>query len=100
MRKFNFYVSGILYGKLKFNSDRTFFRKLDVFSGKLGEWEILTEQENQFYQSFLKMDFLSIAKETGLYEEQLKGTGEVSFDGQRYTSDDGRNYLQIGRAHV
>lgn len=94
MRKFNFYVSGIHYGKLKFDSDRTFFRKLDVFSGKLGEWEILTEQENQFYQSFLKMDFLSIAKETGLYEEQLKGTGEVSFDGQRYTSDDGRNYLQ------
>ncbi len=94
MERFNFYVSGILYGKLKFDSDQTFLRKLDVFTGELGEWEILTEQDNRFYQSFLKMDFLSIAKKAGLYEENLKGTGEIVLDGQRYTSDDGRNYLQ------
>ena len=55
MERFNFYVSGILYGKLKFDSDQTFLRKLDVFTGELGEWEILTEQDNRFYQSFLKM---------------------------------------------
>lgn len=94
MEIFNFYVSGILYGKLRLDSDQTFLSKLDVFSGKLGEWEILTEKENEFYRSFLKMDFLSIVKEKGLYEENLRGTGEIVFGGQRYTSEDGIHYLQ------
>ncbi len=65
-----------------------------LFSGELGGWEPLTEKENGFYKSFVKMDFLSIAEKLELYEKELKGTGEISFAGERYTSEDGCSYLQ------
>lgn len=94
MRTFNFYVSGILYGKLKMGDMHLLLCKLDVFSGSLGEWEALTEKDNQFYKSFLKMDFMEIAEKVDLYEEELKGQGEIIFKGERYTSEDGCNYLQ------
>ena len=40
------------------------------------------------------MDFLSIAEKLELYEKELKGMGEISFAGERYTSEDGCSYLQ------
>ena len=99
MRTYNFYASGILYGKLKISSEGTFLCKLDVFSGELGEWEILTERDNQFHQTFLKINFMAFAEKACLYEKKLSGTGEIIFDGERYTSDDGRNYLQRDVRH-
>ncbi len=94
MRTFNLYVSGILYGRLRTGNGQTFICRLDVFSGEPGGWEPLTEKENGFYKSFVKMDFLSIAEKLELYEKELKGTGEISFAGERYTSEDGCSYLQ------
>lgn len=71
MRTFNLYVSGILYGRLRTGNGQTFICRLDVFSGKPGDWEPLTEKENGFYKSFVKMDFLSIAEKLELYEKEL-----------------------------
>lgn len=94
MKIFNIYISGILYGKLKIDGEKLLIRKLDIFTGELNDWEIFTEDDRQFYQSFVKMDFALIAKKAELYGQKLLGQGEISFDGERYTSDDGMNYQQ------
>lgn len=94
MRTYNFYVSGIFYGRLRMGEGQTLLSRRDVFSGNSEEWKSLTEKENGFYKSFMKMDFLAIAEKADLYEKHLKGTGEIVFDGERYTSEDGLNYLQ------
>ncbi len=94
IRIFSIYVSGILYGKLKIGDGEPSLRSLDVFSGTLRDWKPLSGEENAFYQSFLKMDLAKTAEKIGRYESQLKGTGEFSFDGERYTSEDGVHYLQ------
>lgn len=93
MKIYNFYVSGILYGKLKIGGEKLLISKLDVFTGKLKEWEVFTEDDRQFYKSFIKMDFKRIAEKAEFYGSMLFGRGEISIDGERYTSDDGVNYL-------
>ena len=39
MAVFNLYVSGILYGKLDLAPGAPRIRRLDVFTGELGDWE-------------------------------------------------------------
>lgn len=94
MKTYNFYVSGILYGKLRTGTGQPLLRRLDVHTGELGEWEALTERENRFYRSFLKMDLADIAGKAERYGRRLRGVGEFSFEGERYTCEDGRNYIQ------
>ena len=61
MAVFNLYVSGILYGKLDLAPGAPRIRRLDVFTGELGDWEPLTPEIAGEYKSFLKMDFLTLA---------------------------------------
>ena len=67
MPVFNLYVSGILYGKVDFALEAPRIRRLDVFTGSLGDWEPITPEISGEYKSFLKMDFLTLAKHTGEY---------------------------------
>ena len=76
MRTYNFYVSGIFYGRLRMGEGQTLLSRRDVFSGNSEEWKSLTEKENGFYKSFMKMDFLAIAEKADLYEKHLKGMGK------------------------
>ena len=44
MTVFNLYVSGILYGKLELDPAAPRVRRLDVFTGTLGDWEPITPE--------------------------------------------------------
>ena len=94
MPVFNLYVSGILYGKVDFALEAPRIRRLDVFTGSLGDWEPITPEISEEYKSFLKIDFLTLAKHTGEYVQALCGKGEFMVAGERYTSKDGIHYLQ------
>lgn len=94
MPVFNLYVSGILYGKVDFAFEAPRIRRLDVFTGSLGDWELITSEISEEYKSFLKIDFLTLAKHAGEYVQALCGKGEFMVAGERYTSEDGVHYLQ------
>ena len=94
MAVYNLYVSGILYGKLEFAPAAHRVRRLNVFTGELGEWEALTPEINGTYKSFLKLDFLSLGDKWEKYPQVLRGQGEFHIGGERYTSEDGVHYLQ------
>ena len=94
MPVFNLYVSGILYGKVDFALEAPRIRRLDVFTGSLGDWELITSEISEEYKSFLKIDFLTLAKHAGEYVQALCGKGEFMVAGERYTSEDGVHYLQ------
>ena len=94
MRRFDLYVSGILYARLQFGEGAPRIRKLDVFSARFSPWAELTEKDRAFYRSFVKLDLARLAQNLGEYERRLRGSGELFAAGERYTSGDGRNYLQ------
>ena len=94
MTVFNLYVSGILYGKLELDPAAPRVRRLDVFTGTLGDWEPITPEISGECKSFLKMDFLVLAEHAGEYPQALCGKGEFQVAGERYTSEDGVHYLQ------
>lgn len=98
MKHYHLYVSGILYGKVKFDTNPVSVSKLDISTGNLCPWEPLTEADNQFYKSFTKIDLLKLSRHFSDYEQGLSGAGErcVSLPegSERYTSDDGVWYLQ------
>ena len=94
MTVYNLYVSGILYGKLELAPGAPRIRRLDVFTGKLGDWEPITPEISEEYKSFLKMDFLTLAEHAGEYPQALCGKGEFQVAGERYSSEDGVHYLQ------
>ena len=85
MAVYNLYVSGILYGKLEFVPAGPRIRRLDVFTGELGEWEALTPEINGTYKSFLKLDFLSLGDKWEKYPQVLRGQGEFHIGGERRT---------------
>ena len=85
MAVFNLYVSGILYGKLDLAPGAPRIRRLDVFTGELGDWEPLTPEIAGEYKSFLKMDFLTLAERAGAYDRALCGKGEFQVAGEQLT---------------
>lgn len=98
MKLYHLYVSGILYGKLNFDSQPVSISKLDIASGTLLPWEPLSESDNAFYKSFTKIDLLKLSRQFSDYENTLLGSGEICASlpegDERYTSEDGSWYLQ------
>ena len=98
MKLYHLYVSGILYGKLNFDSHPVSIRKLDIATGNLLPWEPLSEADNNFYKSFTKIDLLKLSSQFSNYEQSLTGSGEICASlpegDERYTSEDGSWYLQ------
>ena len=41
MEQWNFYLSGILYGVLEKRNSRVYHRPLDVYTGRLEDWQEL-----------------------------------------------------------
>ena len=93
-RRFDLYVSGILYARLQLGGQTPLLQKLDVYSGAFSPWGPLTPEDRDFYKSFVKLDLGRIAEALPAYEAALRGRGEVWVDGERYTSDDGVTYRQ------
>ena len=93
-RRFDLYVSGILYARLQLSGQGPLLQKLDVYSGAFSPWGPLTPEDRDFYKSFVKLDLGRIAEALPAYEAALRGRGEVWVDGERYTSDDGVTYRQ------
>ena len=58
MKLYHLYVSGILYGKLNFDSHPVSIRKLDIATGNLLPWEPLSQKLIiTFMKSFTKIDY-------------------------------------------
>ena len=93
-RRFDLYVSGILYARLRLGGQGPLLQKLDVYSGAFSPWGPLTPEDRDFYKSFVKLDLGRIAEALPAYEAALRGRGEVWVDGERYTSEDGVTYRQ------
>lgn len=94
MRRFDLYISGILYARLRLEEGGVQLQNLDVFTGRFSPFAPLGEEERKFYLSLVKMDLAKLAQNLPLYEAALVGEGQVFAAGERYTSADGARYLQ------
>lgn len=93
MRIFHFYISGILYGRLRLGG-KPRFQKLDPATAELSGWGPLGEEDAAFYRAFAKIDLLAFARSIETYERTLRGIGNFTVGTEHYTSDDGRTYRQ------
>ena len=50
-RRFDLYVSGILYARLQLGGQGPLLQKLDVYSGAFSPWGPLTPEDRDFYKS-------------------------------------------------
>lgn len=95
MAQWNFYFSGILYGKIQ-EEENLYVEMLDIRSGKMSERTAFTEKENQVFQGLCNrniLEFFSLKKE---YEERISGQPE-SFEtenGEQFTNRRGESYFQ------
>lgn len=98
MRIFGFYVSGILYGKIradKANPEKLQICRLDFASGQLSDWDEFTDEDWQFYKSLVKVDFRSFFSQLDQYDSILSAAGDFTLpSGERYTSEDGCFFRQ------
>ena len=50
MEQWNFYLSGILYGVCERRDNQIFHQPLDVYAGRLKEWQELTEEDTWYLE--------------------------------------------------
>lgn len=50
MEQWNFYLSGILYGVCERRDNQIFHQPLDVYAGRLKEWQVLTEEDTWYLE--------------------------------------------------
>ena len=69
-RRFDLYVSGILYARLQLGGQTPLLQKLDVYSGAFSPWGPLTPEDRDLYKSFVKLDLGRIAEALPAYLER------------------------------
>lgn len=71
MMQWNFYLSGILYGRIYETDDGLFHEALDVYSGEFTERMPFTD--GSFYRGYCARDLHLFFRNKDEYEERLKG---------------------------
>lgn len=95
MMQWNFYMSGILYGKFKIEKDRIFESMLDISTGKFTEFRAFTN--DSFYKKLCSRSLLDIFHHLPVYEAVHKNPDreiylpEIS---ERYTKRADGSYFQ------
>lgn len=99
MERWNFYVSGILYGVLETENGKIFHRPVDVHTGELRKRQPL-EEGDTWYQELGKFDVREPLLRAAVYEAKIREadrTGKTGFTtafGERFEKRDEKSYAQ------
>lgn len=94
MKQWNFYVSGILYGKIYESEDGLQHETLDVFSGEFSERQPF--KDGAFYQLHSSRDLYAFFKNKAEYEQKMQGTPDRFVTGKNeiFQNRRGEAYFQ------
>ena len=94
--QWDFYLSGILYGKIYEEQETKTVSLLDVYTGKWGQEKPFTQEESLFFQKLCSRDLLEFFEEKSEYEENIRKApaGFVTGKGEAFTCRRGESYFQ------
>lgn len=97
--QWNFYLSGILYGKIYEEQEIRTVSILDVYTGQWGQEKPFTREESLYFQKLCSRDLLEFFEEKREYEENIrKAPAEfVTAKGEEFTCRRGESYFQRNR---
>lgn len=91
----NFYFSGILYAKIREETEALTVRILDIETGNLGEERPFGETENVFLQKLCSRSIAGFFEKKAACEEKIAQEPEVfTLDGERFTNRRRESYIQ------
>ena len=91
MEQWNFYLSGILYGVLEKRNSRVYHRPLDVYTGRLEDWQELKSGDG-WYRELGKMDVLEALLGLEDYESGVRGCAGGTDGCKRFMTPRGELY--------
>ena len=97
--QWNFYLSGILYGKIYEEQEIRTVSILDVYTGQWGQEKPFTREESLYFQKLCSRDLLEFFEEKREYEENIrKAPAEfVTAKGEEFTCRRDESYFQRNR---
>lgn len=91
----NFYFSGILYAKIREETDTLTAGILEIETGCLGEEAPFGEKENEFLQKLCSRSIAGFFEKKAAYEEKIAQEPEAfTLDGERFTNRRKESYIQ------
>ena len=91
MEQWNFYLSGILYGVLEKRNSRVYHRPLDVYTGRLEDWQELKSGDG-WYRELGKMEVLEALLGLEDYESGVRGCAGGTDGCKRFMTPRGELY--------
>ena len=86
---------GILYAKIREETEALTARILDIETGNLGEERPFGEKENVFLQKLCSRSIAGFFEKKAAYEEKIAQEPEVfTLDGERFTNRRSESYIQ------
>ena len=97
--QWNFYLSGILYGKIYEEQEIWTVSLLDVYTGQWGQEMPFTQEESLYFQKLCSRDLLEFFREKKVYEENISKTPAdfTTAGGEEFTCRRGECYFQRHR---
>lgn len=97
--QWNFYLSGILYGKIYEEQEIRTVSILDVYTGQWGQEKPFTREESLYFQKLCSRDLLEFFEEKREYEENIRKapTEFVTAKGEEFTCRRDESYFQRNR---
>ena len=97
--QWNFYLSGILYGKIYEEQETWSVSLLDVYTGQWGQEKPFTQEESLYFQKLCSRDLLEFFREKKVYEENISKTlaDFTTAGGEEFTCRRGECYFQRNR---
>lgn len=91
----NFYFSGILYAKIREETDTLTAGILEIETGHLGEETPFGEKENELLQKLCSRSIAGFFEKKAAYEEKIAQEPEAfTLDGERFTNRRKESYIQ------
>ena len=70
--QWNFYLSGILYGKIYEEQETWTVSLLDVYTGQWGQEKPFTQEESLYFQKLCSRELLEFVEDKKEYEENIR----------------------------
>lgn len=97
--QWNFYLSGILYGKIYEEQETWTVSLLDVYTGQWGQEKPFTQEESLYFQKLCSRDLLEFVEDKKEYEENIRKVPAdfTTARGEKFTCRRGESYFQRHR---
>ena len=97
--QWNFYLSGILYGKIYEEQETWTVSFLDVYTGQWGQEKPFTQEESLYFQKLCSRDLLEFFEDKKEYEENIRKAPAdfTTAKGEEFTCRRGESYFQRHR---